>query len=139
MVEKTIDIGGVVETFRCTGRTPRVYRNLRDRDMLLDMQTFSDARAESDETGEEVSAADLDRFYDIAYVMAYHAAMAGDRLKEFPATTDDWLEKFNMFDLMSAVEEIFDLWTSSNKTTVEPKNVSSAVEPNEKSQQHSSN
>lgn len=122
MITKTINIGGVEETFRCTGRTPRVYRNLLDRDLLLDIKTFSDAQNEADETQEDISAEALDTFLDIAYVMAYHAAMAEERLAGFPSTVDAWLEKFSMFDLYNAIADIYDLWTSSNQTKVQEKN-----------------
>lgn len=123
MIQKTINIGGVEETFRCSGRTPRVYRDLVNRDMLLDMQTFSDEQEESEETGEEVSAETIDKFYGMAYVMAYHAAMADDRLADFPKTVDEWLERFPMLPLMRAISDIYGLWTASNETLVEEKNV----------------
>ena len=121
MITKTI--GGVKETFRCTGRTPRVYRDLINRDMLLDMQTFTDAQAEATETNEQVSAETMDSFYNMAYAMAYHAAMAENRLKDFPSTVEDWIDQFPMLPLMQAVADIFELWTSSNTSIAVEKNV----------------
>jgi len=123
MITKTIDIGGIKETFRCTGRTPRIYRDLINRDMLLDMQTFTDAQAEATETNEQVSAETMDSFYDMAYVMAYHAAMAEGRLKDFPSTVEDWIDQFPMLPLMQSVADIFELWTSSNASIAVEKNV----------------
>ena len=123
MIEKTIMIDGVEETFRCSARTPRIYRNLMNSDMFQDMNAFSDAQAEAGETNEEVPLEDLDGFYNMAYVMAYHAAMHAGRLETFPKNIDEWLEKFSMLGLAYAVPEIYELWLSSNSQQVEAKNV----------------
>ena len=128
-MDKTITIDGRDITFRATARTPRLYRMLTGRDMILDMtklrKSFTEAKKNKDKKEKKednsgtfggLSTSDLIIFEDSAYVMARHA---NPDMKE--QTADEWLDTFNMFDIFDILPELMDLWNLNNATTSTPK------------------
>lgn len=128
-MDKTITIDGRDITFRATARTPRLYRMLTGRDMIIDMtklrKSFVEAKKEKDKKEKKednsgtfggLSTNDLIIFEDSAYVMARHA---NPDMKE--QTADEWLDTFNMFDIFDILPELMDLWNLNNATTSTPK------------------
>lgn len=127
-MDKTMTIDGREITFRATARTPRLYRMLTGRDMIIDMsklrKSFIEAQKNKKKENDEdvsgtfggLSTSDLIIFEDSAYVMARHANPDIEQ-----QTADDWLDTFNMFDIYDILPEIMDLWNLNNATTSEPK------------------
>lgn len=112
-MDKTFKIDGKDVEFRATARTPRLYRMLIGRDMILDMNKLSKSFKKI-ETEEDVnfSAEDLQIFEDAAYVMARHA---NPDMEE--RTPDEWLDSFNMFSIYEVLPKLLILWGENNKTT----------------------
>lgn len=107
--------------FRATARTPRLYRMVIGRDLIVDMNRLSKkykAVDEAKKTGKDLSfsSEDLQVFEDVAYVMARHATP--DMIER---TADDWLDSFNMFSIYEILPEILILWGENNRTTSVPK------------------
>lgn len=120
-MDKIIRIDDEDVKFRATARTPRLYRALIGRDMIIDMNKLSKSLKrvkESDENGEEASfsSEDLQIFEDTAYIMARHAN------PDIPQKTpDEWLDTFNMFSIYEVLPDLLILWGENNKTTSTPK------------------
>ena len=116
-MDKVIRIDDKDVEFRATARTPRLYRMITGRDMIIDMNKLSKSFKrvkEADEKGEEssFSSQDLLIFEDTAYVMARHANPDIEQ-----KTADDWLDTFNMFSIYSVLPELLILWGENQKTT----------------------
>lgn len=123
-MDKTVKIDNKEVTFRATARTPRLYRMIIGRDMIVDMNKLSkaykkvtDAQKSKEENNEaRLEVTDLLIFEDIAFVMAKHAN------PELSAQTpDEWLDEFNMFSIYEVLPVILELWAINNKTTSTPK------------------
>lgn len=124
-MDDMIKIDGKDVKFRATARTPRLYRGIIGRDMIVDMNKLSKAykevqEAHKNDTDEEISEArlsvtDLQIFEDVAYIMARHA---DPTISESP---DEWLDNFNMFSIYEIMPTILKLWAINNKTTSTPK------------------
>lgn len=120
-MDKIIRIDDEDVKFRATARTPRLYRALIGRDMIIDMNKLSKSLKrvkEADENGEEASfsSEDLQIFEDTAYIMARHAN------PDIPQKTpDEWLDTFNMFSIYEVLPDLLILWGENNKTTSTPK------------------
>jgi len=120
-MDKIINIDGRDVEFRATARTPRLYRVIVGRDMILDMNKLSKSfkRIEkANKAGEETSfsAEDLQIFEDSAYVMARHANPDIEQ-----KTADEWLDTFDMFSIYEVLPQLLMLWGENNKTTSTPK------------------
>lgn len=120
-MDKIIRIDDKDVEFRATARTPRLYRLITGRDMIIDMNKLSKSFQrvkEANENGEDVSfsSQDLMIFEDTAYVMARHA---NPDIEE--KTPDEWLDSFNMFSIYEVLPELLILWGENNKTTSTPK------------------
>ena len=116
-MDKVIRIDGRDVEFRATARTPRLYRGIIGRDMIIDMNSLARKYRdinESKKKGEDLSfsAEDLQIFEDVAYVMARHA---NPDIKE--KTPDEWLDTFNMFSIYEVLPELLILWGENQKTT----------------------
>lgn len=125
-MDKTLTIDGQSVKFRATARTPRLYRMMIGRDMIVDMNKLSKAYKKATEavkTNDEdvikdaqLSVTDLQIFEDVAYIMAKHAN------PELPyMSPDEWLDSFNMFSIYEVMPHILELWAINNKTTSEAK------------------
>ena len=120
-MDKVIRIDDKDVEFRATARTPRLYRIITGRDMIIDMNKLSKsfAKVQKDsENGEETSftSEDLIIFEDTAYVMARHA---NPEIAE--RTADEWLDTFNMFSIYEILPELLVLWGENQRTTSMPK------------------
>lgn len=120
-MDKVIRIDDKDVEFRATARTPRLYRMLTGRDMIIDMNKLSKsfkAVEEAKKNGDEIcfSSQDLLIFEDTAYVMARHA---NPDMEE--KTADDWLDKFNMFSIYEVLPQLLVLWGENQRTTSTPK------------------
>lgn len=120
-MDKVIRIDGKDVEFRATARTPRLYRGIIGRDMIVDMNSlarkYRDVN-ESKKKGEDLSfsAEDLQIFEDAAYVMARHATPDMEE-----RTADDWLDSFDMFSIYEILPDLLVLWGENQKTTSNPK------------------
>lgn len=110
-MERTINIDGREVKFKATAATIRIYRQVTGRDIMVDMQQLQSATG----SGNQLSAAALNLFEDIAYVMA---KQADDTI---PDTADEWLDSFDMFSIYYVLPQIIELWKLNEITTSTPK------------------
>lgn len=111
-MDKVIKIDGKDVKFRATARTPRLYRALVGRDMIVDMNKLSKSYKDAEKDEESrLSVTDLQIFEDVAYIMAKHAD------PEIASTADEWLDEFNMFSIYEVLPTILELWNLNNMTT----------------------
>ena len=120
-MDKVIRIDDKDVEFRATARTPRLYRVIIGRDMIVDMNKLSKkykAVNEAKKSGDDLSftAEDLQIFEDAAYVMARHA---NPDIEE--RTADDWLDSFDMFSIYEILPDLLILWGENQRTTSTPK------------------
>lgn len=120
-MDKIITIGEREVKFRATARTPRLYRMLINRDMIIDMnnlgKAFSEAKKAKDNGQSSVlTSKDLMIFEDAAYVMARHATPDMEE-----KTPDEWLDTFDMFDIYDVLPDLLDLWNMNTATTAQSK------------------
>lgn len=116
-MDKVIRIDDKDVKFRATARTPRLYRVIIGRDMIVDMNKLAKKYRDvndSKKKGEDLafSAEDLQVFEDAAYVMARHAT---PEMEE--RTADDWLDSFNMFSIYEILPQLLVLWGENQRTT----------------------
>ena len=111
-MDKIINIDGREVKFRATARTPRLYRAIIGRDMIVDMQKLKEAYSKKN----TLSMEDLMLFEDTAYIMARHATPDMEE-----KTPDDWLDTFNMFSIYEVLPQILELWAFNVKQTSTPK------------------
>lgn len=122
-MDRIVNIDDKAVKFRATARTPRLYRVIIGRDLIVDMnrlaKKYKDVN-EAQKKGEDLSftAEDLQIFEDVAYAMARHATP--DMAER---TADDWLDSFNMFSIYEILPEILILWGENNRTTSTPKKI----------------
>lgn len=100
-------IDGRAVKFKASAATPRNYRAMFGRDLLLDYQQMLDDAA--NENG--FSMQTLTNFENFAYTMAKQADPT------IPDTPDEWLETFDTFAIYSILPALVDLWMQSNTTT----------------------
>lgn len=120
-MDKVIRIDGRDVEFRATARTPRLYRGIIGRDMIVDMNSLARKYRDINESknkGEDLSfsAEDLQIFEDAAYVMARHATPDMEE-----RTADDWLDSFDMFSIYEILPDLLVLWGENQRTTSNPK------------------
>lgn len=106
-MDKVIKIGNTDVTLRATASTVRRYRAKFGRDLLLDMQKFTN--------GEQNGEA-LESILNLTYIMA---KQANDKI---PDDIDEWLDSFDVFPIADISQEVVTLWMNSTITTVKPKN-----------------
>lgn len=106
-MEKTINIDGKDVKFRTSAATPRNYRALFGRDLIIDYQKILDDAG----SGEVLSPESLTNFENFAFVMAKQAD------PHIPDTPDEWLDGFDMFSIYNILPELVELWSQSNATT----------------------
>lgn len=120
-MDKVISINEREVKFRATARTPRLYRMLINRDMIIDMNNLGKAFKEAKEAKDNGESSGLTTemlmiFEDAAYVMARHATP--EMAEKSP---DEWLDTFDMFDIYDILPELLDLWNMNTMTTAESK------------------
>ena len=94
---------------KCTGNTPRVYRNEFTRDLFVDLDKMNQDYLKK---GEHADYSCIER---LTYTMAKQAnAEVG--------TIDEFLDQFDSpFALMMAMPDILGVWNESQKSIVEQK------------------
>ncbi len=116
-MDKVIRIDDKDVKFRATARTPRLYRVIIGRDMIIDMNQLANKYRkvnEAKKNGDNLSftSKELQIFEDAAYVMARHATPDIEQ-----QTADDWLDSFNMFSIYEVLPHLLELWGLNQKTT----------------------
>lgn len=106
-VVKQIEIDGKTVKFMASARTPRLYRQRFQRDVILDMKSLSDRFNKIKNSEEQFSILDLTIFENMAYVMAKQADPT------IPETIDEWLDGFNTFDIYEVLPKLMDLWATN--------------------------
>lgn len=101
-MEKIISIGGKRVGFKATASTIRRYRRKFNKDFLKDIKALQHKMDESEDI--ELSSEDLECFERIAYIMAWQYD------NTIPASPDEWLDEFEMFDIYYVLPQIVDLW-----------------------------
>ena len=112
-MDKIIKIDGKDVKFSATARTPRLYRAIVGRDMIVDMNKLQKAYSDKqkDDTA-NFDILDLQIFEDTAYVMARQADPDMET-----KNADEWLDEFSMFSIYEILPQILDLWVQNIKTT----------------------
>ena len=97
-MEKIIKIGDKDVRFKATAATPMKYRNsFPGKDLFRDLIAL-----------EESDDGDMEIFERIAYSMSDAQAEG--------LTLEDWLEQFELMDLVTALPEIMSLWEDNADT-----------------------
>ena len=98
-MERLVKIGESEIKMRATAATPMHYRNQFKKDMLVELSAMD---------GKDVSDMDLGVFERMAYIMS-GAFKAGTSL-------EDWLDQFELMDIIDASAEIMNLWQDNSET-----------------------
>ena len=107
-MERTIKIEGQDITLKCTGNTPRVYRNEFTRDLFADLDAMNQGYQKNKEK------ADFSCIERLTYTMAKQA-------NPDIGTIDEFLDQFGPFSLLMAMPDILDVWNESQRITVQQK------------------
>ena len=106
-MEKIINVGGKEVLFRATGATPLNYRNaFAGKDIFKDLMSLEGVDEGS------IEGLDMGIFERIAYVMS-------DAIPKH-ISFEDWLDSFELMDIMIALPEIMELWEANGLTQSEP-------------------
>lgn len=114
-VIREINIDGRQVPFMASARTPRLYRQLFNKDIVGEMENLAKRLEAVKETGEHFELLDLSMFENIAYVMAKQADPT------IPDTADEWLDDFNVFSIYVVLPELVNLWQENMMTLSKPK------------------
>ena len=101
-INKTIIIGGIEIPMRATASSPRLYRTVFGKDLIVEMKRAKEAVAKG-------NPYDLEFIENMAYLFAYQAN------KDVP-DIDEWLDQFGMTDVFAAAEEVMSLWGENEET-----------------------
>lgn len=125
MIVKKIRIDDQEVLFAASARTPRLYRQLFGRDVMVDMTSLysnfkkilkereADKFEDLDEAT-QLSLVDLTTFENLAFVMA---KQAGDK----SANADEWLDQFDTFDIYTIFPQLLELWSKNQSGMSIPK------------------
>lgn len=123
---KTIKVGEIEVTMRCSALVPRLYRRATGRDLMRDMAALREnynkaLKAQISGTEEEkrlaqLSALDLEVFENLAWAFCRDADP-----QNVPNDPDEWLDQFpGIFSIYEVFPAMVDLWNDSNRTTSVP-------------------
>jgi len=116
MSERTVNVAGTEVRFRSSAAIPRMYRLRFGRDIFREISELQkDFEANKDGDMSDIAIDNLEKFENIAYIMAKHADPS------IPDDIDEWLEQFEMFDIYTILPEILQMWTENMATDVAPK------------------
>lgn len=96
-MEKTVDIGGKKVKFKNSASVLTTYKAQTGRDLLSDLQ-----KMQTGETNTEALTA-----------IAWSMAKAADKST---APLDEWLDEFELIELLEALPEVYSLMNASLKT-----------------------
>ena len=106
-MEKIVRVGDKDITFKATAYTPTLYRSaFPDHDIFRDFAKMGEVSGDTDD--EILKSIDFSVFERIAYVMS-------GAVKEH-ITFEDWLESFEMMDIVTILPEITELWDKNMAT-----------------------
>lgn len=118
-MEKIVSFGnGKNIGLKATARTPRLYRFLIGRDMIVDMNQLKKNFDKVSKKGEDaqLSIADLTIYENAAYIMAKQYD------NNLPNSADEWLDSMDeVFTIYELLPHIFELWNLNQATTAIPK------------------
>lgn len=109
-MEKTISLNGKDHKFRITAATTFLYRQYFNKDLLREFQKISKTKKG------EIPDSAMETMAEVAFIAAKQADkdVANDLL--------EWMDQFDIMDFYQMViPAVFELWQSTNKTTVFPK------------------
>lgn len=113
-MEKILNIDGRNVKFKSTGAFLLRYKAQFKRDPIQDIFKLVDAVDMDTKEIKDVSALDLEIFYNLVWVLAKTA----DKTIEAPL---EWLDTFSEFPLTEVIPEIMDMITSSIAPTEKSK------------------
>lgn len=111
-MERYINIDGTERLFKASGATPRLYRGITGRDLMLDLVKLEEG---------DYSPEKLQIYEDLAYTMAKQGNDSLPDHEEFPKTPDEWLDTIECLDIYDVLPQIAQMWRDSTKPTVESK------------------
>lgn len=112
-MQKTIEINGKEYTFKASAATPIMYRMKFNGDLFAEISKLS---ATADDFNAGIIPPDsLDVFSKVAYIMAIQADKA--MKLEFV----EWLDQFEMFDIIEIMPDIIELWNTNQLSIAEAK------------------
>lgn len=109
MQEKTVLISGKEVRFRSSAAIPQLYRIKFKRDIFKGLTKLEKSYKGKTDEGEEMQIEDLEIFENAAYIMAYHADHS------ILGTIDDWLDEFEMYQVLP---EILELWGANTENII---------------------
>lgn len=113
-MEKVVKIGTIEVPMKATANTPRLYRDMFGKDLIVEMQSLFKHIGKNGELQGDFDFGVIER---LGYIMAYQS----DREL---GTMDEWLDQFGMDDVYGAMSEIVKLWAESkNSTSTAKKNI----------------
>lgn len=113
-MEKYITVDGKKLRMVANARVPRIYRNLFNSDLILDMQKLTEGY-KAGAQGETLPIEVLTIFENVAWVFLKEG---GEEVGNNP---DEWLETIEgMFSIYEVLPQIIQLWKLNNKTTSNP-------------------
>lgn len=138
VMERIINIDGTGRCFKASGATPRVYRGVCGRDLMVDLSIIEKhaavveaerqaAEAENREPEKiEFTTEILTIYEDLAYTMLKQGNQTlpdGDarKIMPFPDTPDEWLDGLEILDIYDILPQIIRLWSESERATVSSK------------------
>ncbi len=114
-MEKMIKVSGREVAFKATANTPKIYRQLFGRDILVDIQTLQNAMDAYRNNDQPLTMDTLEIFERVTYVMAKQAD------PNVPDDMDVWLDDFDMFSIWEILPQIVALWGLNMRTTSKSK------------------
>ena len=111
----TYTIDGVQVTFQASAATPRLYRNLFQRDIFADMDHLMASMQGQDETQSGLDTFDLELFENAAFTMAKQAN------PNIPDDVMTWLDNFEMFSIYHILPHLIELWGVNMESMSEAK------------------
>lgn len=111
-MEEIIKIGEKEIGMKANGNTPRLYREIFGRDLMVEWSKF--LKHIDKKSGSLIGDFDFSTIENLAFIMA----------KQYdPSLTNinEWLEQFGIDDIYLSMAQIVGLWEKSKKTTSEPK------------------
>lgn len=114
-IVKKIEIDGKEVAFKASAAIPRIYRLKFQRDIYKDLSSLEKAIGDGDVSNSNLDSFSLEKFENIAFIMAKHADA------NVPDTPEEWLDDFNTFSIYQVLPQIIELWGLNVKTEVEAK------------------
>lgn len=108
---RTVQIGDQEVVFKSSAAIPHIYRRKFGRDIFLDMDNLLNNINKKKDGGSDLTIESLEMFEDFAYCLAKHADPS------IPDNVEDWLERFETFDIYNILPQLVAMWAEENVTT----------------------